>query len=123
MPGTLLEAIFQTIDSRKHLARGYAYEDNKETILDNIRESLLPVTGQLGTISLDLSDIYHLKEGDVIDMNKPKDNDVKLYIGRQAWFTGKMGIYKKNVAVRINQRLYEEDEESLEEVLETAASE
>ena len=92
-------------------------------VLDNIRESLLPVTGQLGTISLDLSDIYHLKEGDVIDMNKPKDNDVKLYIGRQAWFTGKMGIYKKNVAVRINQRLYEEDEESLEEVLETAASE
>lgn len=123
MPGTLLEAIFMIIDSRKHLARGYAYEDNRETILDNIRESLLPVTGQLGTISLDLSDLYHLKEGDVIDMNKPKDHDVKLYIGRQAWFTGKMGIYKKNVAVRINQRLYEEEAESLEEMLETAASE
>ncbi len=124
MPGTLLESIFQTIDSRKHLARGYAYEDNRETILDNIRESLLPVTGQLGTIALDLSDIYHLKEGDVIDMSKPKDHDVKLFIGRQAWFTGKMGIYKKNVAVRINRRLYEEDdEESLEEELETAASE
>lgn len=123
MPGTLLEAMFQIIDSRKHLARGYAYEDNRETILDNIRESLLPITGQLGTISLDLSDIYHLKEGDVIDMSKPKDHDVKLYIGRQAWFTGKMGIYKKNVAVRINQRLYEEEEELLQEELETAASE
>lgn len=124
MPGTLLEAVFQTIDTRKHLARGYAYEDNRETILDNIRESSLPVTGQLGTIVLDLSDIYHLKEGDVIDMNKPKDHDVKLYIGRQAWFTGQMGIYKKNVAVRINQRLYEEEEEVLPEAdLDTAASE
>ena len=60
----------------------------------------------------------------MIDMSKPKDHDVKLFIGRQAWFTGKMGIYKKNVAVRINRRLYEEDdEESLEEELETAASE
>ena len=121
MPGTLLESIFQTIDSRKHLARGYDYEDNRDTILDNIRESLLPITGQLGTIALDLDDIYHLKEGDVIDMSKPKDHDVRLFVGRQAWFTGKMGIYKKNVAVRINQRLYEEEE--LEEELETAASE
>ncbi|MCI8418017.1 MAG: flagellar motor switch protein FliM [Lachnospiraceae bacterium] len=121
LPGTLLETIFHVIDSRKHLARGYSYEDNRETILENLRDSLLPVTGQLGTISLDLDDIYHLREGDVIDMNKPKDNDVRLFVGRQAWFTGKMGIYKKNVAVRINQRLYEE--ENVEEELETAVSE
>jgi len=83
---------------------------------------MLPITGQLGTISLDLDDIYHLKEGDVIDMSKPKDHDVRLFVGRQAWFTGKMGIFKKNVAVRINQRLYDEEEELTEE-LETAASE
>ena len=83
-------------------------QQNKETILENIRQSQLPVTGQLGTVALDLSDIYHLKVGDVIDMNKPKDRDVKLYIGKQPWFTGKMGVYKKNVAIRINRRLYEE---------------
>lgn len=125
MPGTLLENIFQVIDTRKHIARGYAYEDNRETILDNIRESLLPITGQLGTVSLDLNDIYHLREGDVIDMNKPKDKDVRLFVGRQAWFTGKMGIYKKNVAIRITERLYEEDEEeeSPEEEAATAALE
>ena len=106
MPGNLLESMFQVMDSRRHLAKGYAYEDNRETILDNIRYSQLPLTGQLGTVNLDLDDIYHLKVGDVIDMNKPKDRDVKLYVGRQAWFTGKMGIYKKNVAIRINQRVY-----------------
>ena len=94
LPGNLLENIFQIIDSRK---------------LDNIRQSQLPVTGQLGTVFLDLNDIYRLKVGDVIDMNKGKDKDVKLYIGKQPWFTGKMGVYKKNVAVRINRRLYEEE--------------
>lgn len=111
MPGTLLENIFQVIDSRKHIARGYAFEDNRDTILDNIRQSQLPVTGQLGTVFLDLNDIYHLKVGDVIDMNKGKDKEVKLFVGKQAWFTGKMGVYKKNVAVRISRRLHEEDEE------------
>ncbi len=116
LPGTLLENIFQVIDSRKHIARGYAFEDNRETILDNIRQSQLPVTGQLGTVFLDLSDIYHLKVGDVIDMNKGKDKDVKLYIGKQPWFTGKMGVYKKNVAIRINRRLYTEEEEEADGV-------
>ncbi len=66
----------------------------------------------MGTVFVDLSDIYHLKVGDIIDMNKAKDKDVKLFIGRQAWFTGKMGVYKKNVAIRINRRLYEEEEEA-----------
>lgn len=68
-------------------------------------------------MSLDLDDVYHLKVGDVIDMNKPKDREVTLYVGRQAWFTGKMGIYKKNVAIRINQRIHgEEDQEDPEEL-------
>ncbi len=80
--------------------------------MENIRQSQLPITGQLGTVALDLSDIYHLKVGDVIDMNKPKDRDVKVFIGRQPWFTGKMGVYKKNVAIQISQRLFEDEEES-----------
>ncbi len=111
LPGTLLENIFQVIDSRKHIARGYAFEDNKETILDNIRQSQLSITGQLGTVFLDLSDIYHLRVGDVIDMSKGKDKDVKVFVEKQPWFTGKMGVYKKNVAIRINRRLYPEEEE------------
>lgn len=122
MPGNLLESIFQVIDTRKHLAKGYAFEDNRETILENIRQSQLPITGQLGTVALDLSDIYHLKVGDVIDMNKPKDRDVKVFIGRQPWFTGKMGVYKKNVAIQISQRLFEDGEFTDNSSLEEAAA-
>ena len=83
---------------------------------------MLPITGQLGTVALDLSDIYHLKVGDVIDMNKPKDRDVKVFIGRQPWFTGKMGVYKKNVAIQISQRLFEDGEFTDNSSLEEAAA-
>lgn len=114
MPGTLLEFIFHMIDRRKHIARGFSYEDNKDIIMDNIRYSTLPITGQLGNVILDISDLYHLKVGDVIDLNKPKNSDVKLFVGRQPWFTGQLGVYKKNVAVRINTRIYEEQEEQPE---------
>jgi len=112
MPGTLLEFIFHIIDSRKHIARGFAYEDNKESILDNVRYSLLPLTGQLGTVVLDLNDIYHLQIGDVIDLGKPKNSSVRLFVGRQPWFTGEMGVYKKNVAVRIHDRIYENQDDT-----------
>lgn len=118
IPGALLEFIFHLIDSRKHIARGFAYEDNKETILDNIRFSQLPVTGQLGTVEIGLSDLAHLQVGDVISLNKPKDSQIKVFVGRQPWFTGKMGVYKKNVAIRIEDRIYAglEEEPDIEDL-------
>ena len=120
IPGTLLEFIFHLIDSRKHIARGFAYEDNKEVILDHIRFSQLPITGQLGTVELGLRDLAQLQVGDVISLNKPKDSHLKVFVGRQPWFTGKMGVYKKNVAIRIEDRIYagpekERDKEILDE--------
>lgn len=115
MPGTLLEYMFNLIDSRKHIARGYSYEDNREVILDQIRYSTLPMTGQLGTVNLELEDLYGLQVGDIITMNKPKDGDVKLFVGRQPWFTGKMGAYKKNIAIRIEDQIYEEAVDGEEE--------
>lgn len=114
IPGTLLESIFHLIDSRKHIARGFAYEDNREIIMENLKLSQLPITGRLARVELSLDDIYHLRPGDVIDLNKPKDSEVKLFVGKQPWFTGKMGTYKKNVAVRINHRIYDEEEKTAE---------
>ena len=45
---------------------------------------------------------------------------MKVFVGRQPWFTGKMGVYKKNVAIRIEDRIYagpekERDKEILDE--------
>ena len=58
-----------------------------------------------------VDDLSCLQVGDVIDMNKPKDGKVRVFVGRQPWFTGKMGVYKKNMAVSIEERIYVEQEE------------
>ena len=110
LPGTLLEHMFKIIDNRKHLARGFAYENNQDVIMEHLRASEFPLTGQLGVVKLDIEDLYHLKVGDVIDLNKEKDSSVKLYVGRQPWFTGKMGVFKKNIAVRIEERIMQKEE-------------
>jgi flagellar motor switch protein FliM len=73
--------------------------------MKHIKDTRFPITGQLGVLKLDISDIYHLQVGDVIDLNKSTKSQVKLYVGRQPWFTGTMGVHKKNIAVRIEDRI------------------
>ena len=122
MPGTLLELIFYMIDSRKHIAKGFAYQDNKDIILENIRYSQLPVTAELAKVQLNLNDIYRLQVGDIIDLNKPENSSVSLYVGRQAWFTGRMGVSKKNLAVQIEGMVGQSsEEEEAEELLQALA--
>lgn len=120
LPGTLLEHMFKIIDNRKHLARGFAYENNQDVIMQHLRSSEFPMTGQLGIVKLDMEDLYHLKVGDVIDLNKAKNSAVKLYVGRQPWFTGKMGVFKKNIAVRIEDRIMQKEESPKEDVVDNA---
>jgi flagellar motor switch protein FliM len=69
--------------------------------MNHIKDTKFPITGQLGVIRLDISDLYHLQVGDVIDLNKSARSQVKLYVCKQPWFMGTMGVHKKNIAVRI----------------------
>ena len=123
LPGTLLEHMFKIIDNRKHLARGFAYENNQDTIMEHLKASSFPMTGQLGVVKLDIEDLYHLKVGDVIDLNKAKNSAVKLYVGRQPWFTGKMGVYKKNIAIRIEDRIIQKEDKAMETLSDGVAKE
>ena len=77
--------------------------DNKEEILDSIKESEMDVMAQLGVARLNLDDIYNLRVGDVIDLNKPQDSTVSVYVEEQPWFTGKLGVHNKNIAVKIEE--------------------
>ena len=61
--------------------------------------------------------------GDVIDLNKAKNSAVKLYVGRQPWFTGKMGVYKKNIAIRIEDRIIQKDDKAMEALSDAVAKE
>lgn len=113
IPGTLLEQIFKIMDMQRQTGKGYAFEDNKGIIMEHIRKGRLPMSAQLAKVELSLNDIYHLHPGDIIDLGKPKDAEVCLFVGKQPWFYGKMGIYKKNVAVRIGRRAGQEAQDAL----------
>ncbi len=107
LPGTLLFNIFDIIEKTKHLAdkdSENAHRDNREEILESIKESEMEVMAQLGVARLNLDDVFNLHVGDVIDLNKPQGSPVSLHIAGQQWFEGKLGVHNKNIAVKIEER-------------------
>ncbi len=112
IPGTLLSNIFDIIDKTKHLAKkGEHVKSNREEIMESIRESKMDVMAQLGVAKLSLDDVYNLHVGDVIDLNKPQDSPVSLFIEGHPWFNGQLGVHNKNVAVKIEDRIVEKKED------------
>lgn len=118
IPGDLLTELFILLEEKQYfkLDNDGERKTNKEEIMDNLRESLLDVTAQLGTVELNMDDIYNLHVGDIIELGKPKDSSVCLFIEGVPWFLGKMGSHNKNMAVMIEKRIGRE--ETKEEIVE-----
>ena len=100
LPGMMLTNIFAEI-SRENPGRKTAGEDNSDEIFDSLRDSELEIIAEMGSTQLLLSDLYHLSVGDVIDLSQPQDSPVSLKIGGYRWFDGRVGVYKKNMAVKV----------------------
>lgn len=103
LPGTLLTSIF-TIIARSNVSDAMLPRNEKdsEEIMDSVRDSGMQISAELGHVQLSLRDVYYLHEGDIINLAKPKDSDVTLYVEGEPWFHGKMGTHKNKMAVRID---------------------
>ena len=111
LPGNVLTSVFGEVN-RESMGKKVTSEDNSEEIFDQLRDSTLEIVAELGDTQLSLSDIYHLNVGDVLDLGRPKDSPVFLEIGGYQWFTGRIGTYKKNMAVKIDDVCYQAEQRS-----------
>lgn len=119
IPGNLLTNVFSIIEKRRNIQGAYdnGIADSKEIMMEKLRDSELEMKVNLGTAHLSFQDIYGLRVNDVIDLNKSRNSDVTVYVADQPWFEGKLGVYKNNVAVKLNKKVQEETEdEFIEEV-------
>lgn len=109
IPGRLLANIYDVIEKKRHVDTAYdiVEQNHKDEIMDNIEQTMLEVKAEISGVKLTLDDIYNLHVGDVIDLNCPKDSDVSVLVGSKKWFTGQVGVYNKNVAVKIQSKLNE----------------
>lgn len=101
LPGTMLSDVFGLMNRETASVRQASQRDSEE-IMDFLRVSDLEITAEFQHTTLRLEDIYHLHVGDVIFLDQPKDSNIFLNIGGKRWFDGKLGVFQKNKAVRID---------------------
>lgn len=101
LPGEMLTNIFTEIS--KSSGHRHTGEDKSEEIFDSLRDSDLEIIAELARTKLQLRDIYHLNVGDVVDIKQSKDSPIFLNISGRRWFDGRMGIYNKQMAVKIGE--------------------
>ncbi len=117
IPGSLLTNAFSIIEKHRHVESAYdnGIENSQEIVMEKLRSSVLEMKVELGKASLSFRDIYGLREGDVIDLSKSRNSDVRVYVGERPWFDGKLGVHKNNIAVKLNRKVQEEPENMFEE--------
>lgn len=111
LPAMVLANIFEEIN-RDDPGRKQQGENLADEIFDTLRDSDLEIVAELGATQMSLSDLYHLNVGDVIDLGRPKTSPIYLGIGGYQWFAGRMGTYKKNMAVKIDEVCYQAEQRS-----------
>ncbi|MPM31096.1 Flagellar motor switch protein FliM [bioreactor metagenome] len=104
IPSTLLTSMFAIIESKKtpHGRLNSNEDKTSQDIFSFIKDSSLEITAKIGDATVLLKDIYDLKEGDVVKMNKPKNSDVDIFVENKPWFKGKLGVLNKNIAVKVS---------------------
>lgn len=106
IPSTLLTNIFGILENKKSpnsRSSGGAVDHTSQDIFESIKESDLEVTAKIGDATVMLQDIYDLKKGDIINLNRPQNSYVDIFIEDNIWFHGKLGVNNKNMAVRISE--------------------
>jgi flagellar motor switch protein FliM len=82
----------------------------KKALEKTVLESEVEVKAILGKTKITLGDLLHLKEGDIILLDKKIEEPIEVYIENIPKILGKMGIYKKYLAIQIENYLKSEEE-------------
>ena len=110
LPATSLEAVFKVFDSKyikfNRKVDPEQEKERREHIMDSIKDTSLTVSALLGKAQINLRDLLQLQAGDIIPLDTlVEDDSIVLQVDRLKWFAGKIGVQKKNYAVKIGKVL------------------
>ena len=76
-------------------------ESSIEIIGQHLKNSSVDMDVILGKTTLTLSEISHMKAGDVFSIDKKIGELLSIVVGNQEYFRGQLGIRKKKLAIQV----------------------
>lgn len=76
-------------------------EELQNKIYKNVCKSDLTITGEIGTININISELLNLEEGDILITNKKMTDNIEVYIEDSKVYTATPGLVGKKKGLRI----------------------
>ena len=76
-----------------------------DRLKDRLREIPVTITGELGKVKLDVSRVVDLKVDNLIMLDRRVDEDIDILVEGSPKFTGKFGVYRGAMALKVNKVL------------------
>ncbi|MEA4921211.1 MAG: flagellar motor switch protein FliM [Clostridiaceae bacterium] len=76
-------------------------EQKQQSIMNSLSESSIEMRGILGKTVIPMGEVVTLQPGDVIRLEQHLDSPVVVTVNGKAWFYGRPGISKNQMAVKI----------------------
>jgi len=86
-----------------------------EILEHRVNKAKLPIVAELGESSITIKEFLSLSAGDVITLNKPIEDGLKIKVGEKLKFIGSPGSVKDRLAVQVDKIVSEGAEEDYDE--------
>jgi len=112
-PYMVLEAVVQKLSTQKWFTAnsGGSTPETRQNLQSRLRSTGLPVSVQMGTLTLTAAQLMKLKPGDVIPLNKSVSTQLDVFVENKRKFGGRPGVHSKRKAVMIT-TVYADDSEA-----------
>lgn len=102
LPYVLLEPILPALSANRWFSRGIEQARSESDLVASALETIdVPISCRLGSTVLPLEDILSMEEGDVLELNAPKDGYATLYLFGRPKFKAKIGLVGNRLAAKI----------------------
>lgn len=105
MPATNLEVVMSSFGSKYSAATRHTGSQKeeicKDLIMEHLNQSDLTVEAILDECLMNLHDLTHLQQGDIITLNTKIFNDINVKVEGIDWCTARVGELDENKAIKI----------------------
>ena len=107
LPYVVLEPVMDKLNTKYWFSTMQDKDLNtyEEAIASLIAKAQIPVKAVLGSSSISVNDFVNLNVGDVIRLDKKKDEELDIFVGNLRKFTALPGSFNDKYAVRLTQVL------------------
>jgi flagellar motor switch protein FliM len=113
LPHVVLEPIMPKLSAHHWFASQQKTRapEEKQALELRVNKIKVPVIAELGTSNISVREFLNLSVGDVVQLDRDANSELKIRVGEKQKFTGLPGLVRGRVAVQISKVLREGEEE------------